>query len=188
MRTALVSAMLVLLACACGQPELRPITEVPPVMTMPMPEEQQPASMADGTLEPWTTERALPVPRANHCAAAFGDQLVVAGGNYKPAGATDFVTLDDVQIAKVASDGALLPWRRAGSLPGPAVDCVLAVQGDTLVLLGGLFADDTMNARVWTATFTTDGTLGAWSEVGGAGAGGLDTVFRTRVKKLPSVQ
>lgn len=162
MRTALVSALLLL---ACGQPELRPVTEVPPVV-MPKPEEPKPVSKADGTLEPWSTERPLPIARANHCAAAFGDQLVVAGGNYKPVGAADFVTLDDVQIAKVASDGVLLPWRRAGSLPGPAVDCVLAVQGNTLVLLGALFADSTMNARVWTATFGTDGTLGSWTEVG----------------------
>lgn len=165
MRTALVSA-LVLSALACGHPELRPITEVPPVMTMPKPEEAAPVTKADGTLGPWTTERPLPTARANHCAAAFEDQLVVAGGNYKPVGAADFVTLDDVQIARVASDGGLLPWRRAGSLPGPATECVLAVQGNTLVLLGGLFADSTMNARVWTATFSTDGVLGAWSEVG----------------------
>ncbi len=121
---------------------------------------------ADGTLDAWQVDRPLPVARANHCAAAFGDRLIIAGGNYKPAGATDFVTLDDVQLAKVGSDGALQEWRLAGRLPAAGVDCVLAFDGTTLVLLGGLFADDSLNGRVWTAAVGEDGTLGAWSEVG----------------------
>ncbi len=123
-------------------------------------------SEADGTLGAWAIDRPLPVARANHCSAAFGDWLLVAGGNYKPAGATDFVSNDDVLAARVGGDGALGEWRVVGRLPAAGTDCVLAVSGKTLVLLGALFTDSTLNGRVWTATLADDASLGAWSEVG----------------------
>lgn len=155
----------VLLVMACGGEKLTPVpmTELEQPGPAPM---EAPRSGADGTVDAWVADRALPVARANHCAAAFGDRLIIAGGNYKPAGATDFVALDDVQVAKVGSDGALQEWKLAGRLPAAGVDCVLAVDGATLVLLGGLFADNTLNGRVWTATLSADGALGTWSEVG----------------------
>jgi hypothetical protein len=121
---------------------------------------------ADGMLEPWDTVTPLPIPRANHCAAALHGRLVVAGGNYKPDGGTDFVTLDDVQAVTVAADGTLGSWEVIGHLPSPGISCVLAAQGDTLVLLGGLFTDNTQDGNVWTATLQGNGMLGNWTQVG----------------------
>jgi hypothetical protein len=121
---------------------------------------------ADGMLEAWATVTPLPVARANHCAVALQGRLVVAGGNYKPDGGTDFVTLGDVQAATVAPDGTLGNWQVIGNLPSPGISCVLAAQGDTLVLLGGLFTDSTQDGNVWTATLQGNGMLGAWTQAG----------------------
>lgn len=186
--------LLVLCIAACGHPVEPPITMMP---VQPPPQQPPPSPpIADGTLDAWVHERALPIARANHCAAAFdGKFLLVAGGNYRPSSSSEFVTLDDVQVARVDADGKLQPWKLAGHLPGPAVECVLAVSGRTLVLLGGLFDDSAMNQKVWTTTLAEDGTLGTWNEVGTlpygrrALSGGAllkgDTLFLTD-SRLPS--
>lgn len=125
-----------------------------------------PPAEADGTLGAWAIDRPLPIARANHCAVAAGDFLLVAGGNYKPAGAPDFVSNDDVLAARVGDGGKLGAWRVVGRLPSPGVDCVLAVSGKTIVLLGGLFADNMFSSRVFTARLGDDATLSEWKDVG----------------------
>jgi hypothetical protein len=121
---------------------------------------------ADGTLGTWDILSPLPVARANHCAVAVGEFLLVAGGNYKPIGGTDFLTLDDVRSAKVLANGQLTAWDRAGTLPSPATDCILAASGRTVVLAGALFQDNTLNSRIWTATLDDAGHLSPWQEIG----------------------
>ncbi len=121
---------------------------------------------ADGTLGAWAVVTPMPVPRANHCSAAAGQFLLVAGGNYKPAGGSSFVSVDDIHSASVAEDGTLGAWTLAGKLPSPGTDCVLAVSGTTVVLLGGLFDTAALDGDVWTTTLALNGTLGTWQLVG----------------------
>lgn len=155
------TALSLVVLAACGRPPAHVLDGgLEPVKVLPKP------TVADGTLEPWSTTAPLPVARANHCAAAVGDFLVVAGGNHKPSGSPDFVSLDDVLIARVAKDGSLGLFTTAGHLPSPGINCVLAVSGRTLVLLGGLFTDDTLDGKAWTATLDETGALSPWHEVG----------------------
>jgi hypothetical protein len=170
-----VTALLVVLLVGCGSEHLNPVPDSgsttdggttdagTPDSGAP---DAGPQSHADGTVEPWTTLAALPAPVANHCAVAMGSTLILAGGNNEPTGATSFVSLDAVQAAAVAADGSLGTWNLIGHLPSPGTECVLAVSGNTLVLLGALFDDDTLDGNVWTATLGTDGMLTPWVLVG----------------------
>jgi N-acetylneuraminic acid mutarotase len=97
---------------------------------------------------------------------AFQDRLVIAGGLYEPDGGTSFIALDDVSAATVAADGTLGGWTVIGHLPSPGYGCLFATTGDTLVLLGGLFTDDTLDGNVWTAKLGGDGQLETWQQVG----------------------
>src|SRR5438552_3256229 len=72
--------------------------------TDPAADRKPASSRANGTIGAWQSVTALTTPRANHCAAQIGDFLVVVGGNYKPEGQSQFVSLDDVLVARVAKD------------------------------------------------------------------------------------
>src|SRR5437899_2660354 len=137
----------VLALLSCGVPPSEIETETPPMgeeVALPAalpdrrwsPPAKPTPTHADGTLEAWQLVTRLPIPRANHCAVAVGGELLVAGGNYRPAGSTDFITLDDVQLLTATGT-----WVRAGTLPSPGTECVLASSGRVVVLLGGLFND-----------------------------------------------
>src|SRR5579864_4440103 len=69
-----------------------------------------PPDVANGTIDAWQTQTKLTTPRANHCSVVVGGWLVVIGGNYEPAGAQQFKSLDDVLVAKVGADGSLGAW------------------------------------------------------------------------------
>jgi hypothetical protein len=148
----------VVLVAACSS-----MSELPPV-DAGVPD-AGPVSKADGTVTAWDTLAPLPVPRANHCAVAWGDRLIIAGGNDKPSGSSSFVSLDDVLAASVAEDGTLGPWTVIGHLPSPGTACVLAVNGSSLLLLGGLFADETLDGNIWSADLS-GAELGAWQLIG----------------------
>jgi hypothetical protein len=133
---------------------------------------------ANGTIVAWSSSTTsatvlppLPTPRANHCSAAANGRLYVVGGNYKPAGAKDFVALDDVQVADQNkpgnnSDGALGPWRQAGTLPSAVTGCTATSDGVHLFVVGGLFVTDTDRDQVWAAQLQPDGSLSAFSSLG----------------------
>lgn len=145
------------------------------------------ATRANGTTSEWTPESSLPTPLANHCAAAVGDHLVVAGGNYRPDGATEFVTSDAIFSAAVEADGQLGQWMHVGTLPGRSQ----------------LFSGATTSTA--SAAIETAGSLGPWTElaplpeprtnfravhhgdylyaIGGGNDGpGLDSVWSARVR------
>jgi len=133
---------------------------------------------ANGSVAAWTSSTTsaatlppLPTPRANHCSAGANGRLYVLGGNYKPAGAMDFVALDDVEVADQNPDGSLGAWRKAGTLPSMLTGCTATSDGKRLYVVGGLFTDETQRDQVWAAALQADGSLGAFAVVGPMAAG-----------------
>lgn len=125
-----------------------------------------PPDAANGTLEAWQSLGAMPTPRANHCAVFANGYLVVIGGNYKPDGATAFQNLDSVHVAKVAADGSLGAWQLAGKTPSPVNSCTAAADGNDIVLVDGIYDDDTLGGTARRATLSSDGVLGDWQDLG----------------------
>jgi hypothetical protein len=130
-----------------------------------------PQSRANGTLSDWQTLLPMPLPRANHCAVAIGGAVVVIGGNYRPAGATDFVTTDEIDVAHVGADGALSPWMSAGRTPSPVSGCTAVAVGTQVWLIDGLYDDTSYAGKVLAAELSQDGTLGQWKQMGALGPG-----------------
>jgi hypothetical protein len=137
-----------------------------PSAPSPSSEAGEPVARADGSLTEWIPEPALTTPRANHCSVVANGFVVVLGGNYKPAGAKDFVTLDDVLVAKIQPDGSLGAWQAAGETPGPVSSCTAAADGKDIYLVDGIFDDDSLGGKVRRATLGDDGSLGAWQDLG----------------------
>lgn len=134
------------------------------------------ATRADGRLASWTTSAPMPTPRANHCSVVANGFLVVIGGNYKPAGKTDFVNIADVHVARIAADGSLGDWKVAGRTPSPVNSCTAASDGKDIYLVDGIFDDVTAGGKVRRAALSDTGDLGAWETLG-ALPGGVDILY-----------
>jgi hypothetical protein len=149
-----------LLVAACGSSSSSGAAAPPP---------PPPASVANGTIDGWQTQGALPTPRGNHCSVAVNGWLVVIGGNYEPKGATMFEDLDDVIVAKASDDGTLGPWTLAGHTPSKVNSCTVTAWKNDIYLVDGIFESDAPDATTFAmrkATLADDGTLGAWSQIG----------------------
>jgi hypothetical protein len=120
---------------------------------------------ATGEVGEWQTLEPLPTPRANHCSVAVNGYLVVIGGNYKPKGASSFVDLDDVEVAKIEDDGTLGPWKLAGHAPSALNSCTAATDGKDVFLVDAIFANDALGKVVRRATLSPDGALGEWQDM-----------------------
>jgi hypothetical protein len=118
---------------------------------------------ANGTLGPWQTLTPMPVRRANFCAVAVGEHIVVIGGDYDADGG--FVRLDEIDVARAGSDGTVSTWSVAGKTPSPLQQCTVAAAGTTLYLLDGIYDDTTKGGQVFSATLSAEGTLSAWANV-----------------------
>lgn len=121
---------------------------------------------ANGTLGEWQSMPELPTPRGNHCAVAAGGWLVVIGGNYKPGGASEFVTTDEVHAARIEADGSIGEWKLAGRTPSPVSSCTAASEGDVIVLVDGIYDDESAGKSIHRTTVTADGTLAPWTDAG----------------------
>lgn len=122
---------------------------------------------ANGTLSGWQLlPERMPLPRANHCAVAMGGYLVVIGGNYEPQGSSNFVTIDEVDVAKLMPDGSLGSWSKAGTTPSPVIESACAADGNHLYLIGGIYDDMADEGQVWEADLSADGVLGKFTSVG----------------------
>jgi hypothetical protein len=108
----------------------------------------------------------MPVARANHCIAAVNGHVMLIGGNYKPSGSTNFVTLDSVHAAKARGDGSVDPWFLSGTTPGPVSQCTAVADGSTVYLVGGLFDDPNLDHDVYSTTVTAAGLIGTWNKIG----------------------
>ncbi len=125
-----------------------------------------PKTRANGTLGDWQPLGAMPVPRGNHCAVVANGWLVVIGGNYKPKGAKDFVTVADVHSARINADGTLGDWQLAGKTPSPVSSCTAAADGADVVLLDGIYDDEAAGKSIHASTIDDAGMLGAWRDAG----------------------
>ncbi len=127
-----------------------------------------PVPVANGQMGAWQTLAPLPVPRANHCSVVANGYLVVIGGNYKPKGAMDFKNIDEVDVAKIAADGSLGPWTKAGTTPAPVNSCTAVASGNSIVLLDGIYTAPASGTSPYegkpqVATLADDGTLSAFA-------------------------
>ncbi|HET9177066.1 MAG TPA: hypothetical protein VFQ24_01775 [Terriglobia bacterium] len=98
-----------------------------------------------------------PVSTGSHFIYVLGGQ-VTSGGT--PGGTTN------VYMAGVDSNsGAVGTWTQlASSLPVPLVGAAAALSNGYVYVVGGLNADSTPSANVYSAPVKSDGTLGAWTQ------------------------
>jgi len=143
LRHLLLLAPLPLLACT--DPDPGPVEPLPTVAT--------------GELDAWQTAAALPTARANHCAAAIDDWILVIGGNHEQG--EGFVKTDEIHAAQLSSDGTLGPWQLAGRTPSPVSECSAAGDGRTLYIVDGIYDREADARHVFTAELDDAGMLGA---------------------------
>lgn len=111
----------------------------------------------------------MPFPRANFCAVATNGYLVVIGGNYSqdPTAANPtFTNLDEVDTAKINSDGSLGQWMVAGKTPSPVNSCTAAALRDGIFLLDGIYDDQTVGGKLYSAQIDSSGKLSTFSVLG----------------------
>jgi hypothetical protein len=123
-----------------------------------------PSPVATGEVGDWQVGPQLPVARANHCAVAIGDWVVVVGGNH--AVGSGFAAIDEIDAAQVSSDGTLGPWQVAGHLPSPASEPTCTSDGRTLYVIDGIYDNADDGGQVWTATLDSGGTLSPLTSLG----------------------
>lgn len=116
-----------------------------------------PQPLATGELGDWSSGPALPVARANHCAVAIGDWVLVIGGNR--ADGSGFASTDEIDAAQIDSDGTLSSWHVAGHLPSPASEPTCTTSGRTLYVIDGLYDVDTDRGQIFTAALDSGGML-----------------------------
>jgi len=121
---------------------------------------------ANGTLADWQSLGEMPTPRGNLCAVAANNWLVVIGGNYKPKGKSDFVTTAEIHAARLNPDGTVGAWQLAGKTPSPVSSCTAAADGKTVILLDGIYDDDTAARQIHATTIGDDGMLAPWRDIG----------------------
>lgn len=131
---------------------------------------------ANGTLGEWQSLPELPTPRGNHCAVAANGWLVVIGGNYKPKGAADFVTTDEIHAAKLEADGTIGEWKLAGKTPSPVSSCTAATDGESVYLVDGIYDDEAAGKSIHVARIGADGQLDTWRD-GGALPTGVRVLY-----------
>lgn len=119
---------------------------------------EPPAHVATGELDAWQMSAPLPVARANHCAVAIDDWVLVVGGNH--AAGSGFASTDEIDAAQLQPDGTLGAWRVAGHLASPASEPTCAVEGRTLYVIDGIYDVQTDGGQIWTATLDASGQLG----------------------------
>lgn len=93
--------------------------------------------MQDGTLSPWTVERALPEGRSHHAAFVHGRRLFVLGGINGSGVGFRSESYPDYLVAEIDASGQLSEWTRV-DLPFVLSTHSAAVVDDRLFLFGGL--------------------------------------------------
>ena len=117
---------------------------------------------ATGQLDAWQPGPALPVARANHCAVAIDNWLLVIGGNHAD-GSGGFVTTDEIDAAQVSADGTLGDWQVAGHLPSAASEPTCTTDGHTLLVVDAIYDNSDDDGQVWSATLDATGHLGVFA-------------------------
>lgn len=123
-----------------------------------------PQPVATGEVADWQAGPSLPVARANHCAVAIGDWVLVVGGNH--AEGSGFASTDEIDAAQLQPDGTLGAWQVAGHLPSAASEPTCTSDGRVLYVIDGIYDNDADGGQVWTATLDADGRLSPLTSFG----------------------
>jgi hypothetical protein len=121
--------------------------------------------IATGELDAWQMGPQLPVARANHCAVAIDNWLLVIGGNHAD-GMGGFVTTDEIDAAQISGDGTLGDWQVAGHLPSAASEPTCTTDGRTLLVVDAIYDHDTDSGQVWSSPLDSTGHFGAFASTG----------------------
>jgi hypothetical protein len=127
------------------------------------------ADVATGMVGAWQSGAALPIARANACATAIDDWVIVVGGNR--AQGSGFVATDEIDAAQLGADGTLGAWQVAGHAPSAVSQCNATSDGRTLCVVDGIYDRQADGGQVWTATLDDTGHLGALASRGALPSG-----------------
>ncbi len=133
--------------------------------TTALPDAPPPVPVATGAVGAWQTAPALPIARANLCAASIDNWVLAIGGNHADA-AGDFVKTAEIDAAQLSDDGTLGPWQVAGMLPSPVSECVATSDSNHLYVIDGLYDDAADAGQVFTADLDATGHLGTLTSAG----------------------
>ncbi len=127
---------------------------------------------ADGTFKSWLEGPPLTGPR-------FGHSAVVGKGAIYVTGGIEGTTAVSKVLRAPLGAGGLGTWSEAGDMPTPRTHHSSFVNGDYLYVVGGYDGDPAANAMplkdISRAQIKDNGTLGAWTSVGG-----VDTALSTQ--------
>ena len=119
----------------------------------------------DGSLGPWTADRALPSERAGSSVAVAGSWIVLTGGQIAAdTGSQRLPRIADVFTARVGPDGTIGEWLPAAPLPAPRFHHP-AVQHEGWIYVVGGQGRVEAGREVYGAKISTDGKLSDWVEL-----------------------
>lgn len=111
----------------------------------------------DGSLSEWSKGADLPAAMAGQALAQVGDDIFLIGGR----DALGFSA--KVWMASFNDAGELTGWVDAPSLPAARFHSSAAVDGDTIIVSGGIDASGDAQRQIFMAKVDAQGSLGAWS-------------------------
>lgn len=119
------------------------------------------AQEAPATLSDWTSTTPISGSRTSHTAFVAHNRLYVLGG--LRASGNNITLYDDVQVAELGNDGAVLPsgWQKIRSLPSARSGHGSIVVDDRVYLVGGYSAAGTLG-DVYVAPIEKNGQIGPW--------------------------
>jgi N-acetylneuraminic acid mutarotase len=110
-----------------------------------------------GALGSWHSTASLSQGRIEHGSVASGGFLYVIGGIDYAWGYTDSVVR-----AAPNSDGSLVSWESATSLPSPRCRLATVARGNYVYAIGGMDNSGNASSDVFYAHVNVDGSLGTW--------------------------
>jgi len=119
------------------------------------------AQQAEPVLSEWTSTAPFEGPRTSHAAFVAGNRIYVLGGLF--VAGTSPTMLDDVQVAELGNDGAVLStgWRTVGHMPSARSGHGLVAFDGRVYLVGGYSGAGTLGDTD-VATLGSDGALERW--------------------------
>jgi len=118
---------------------------------------------ADGTLGRWSNTIDLPQKRSyiENSTFVLNDICYVAGG----MDGENVECSNTILWTRPKANGDLEPWRESPPYPGKGIHCSVAVSTPGYIhVIAGLFADDTLSNKVWSARIAPDGNILGWEQ------------------------
>jgi N-acetylneuraminic acid mutarotase len=113
---------------------------------------------ANGSLGSWQTTTPLPVARGLAAASVHAGKFIYVTGGYSPGSGHLATTV----WAQVASDGTIAAWNAGTDMPGVRSYHGQVTHNAYLYVVGG-HDGSAAHATVWSASLSSDGTMGTWS-------------------------